>query len=318
MHCLITSSATALNMFPRILEIPLPFEVLGAETLTIYSFGAMMALAFLSAAWLSRRELDRMYKAGYLTSVALPASKGKVRGRRKTAYVSPSHLIGTVVVIAVVGGLAGAKVFHILENMEDFRTNPAGMIFSKGGLTFYGGLLVAGFGIVWYVRKKGVKLATFCDALIPNVLLAYGIGRIGCHLAGDGDWGIAADPAARPSFVPVWLWGETYPNNILGLTLPETGVYPTSLYEFGMALILFGILYGLRKHPFKWGWIFSLTMVFFGAERLLIEQIRVTARSEIFGLEVSQAMLISSVMIVLGVIGLVRTTRRREKEVSVS
>ncbi len=301
-------------MYPRILEIPLPFEVFGAESLTIYSFGAMMALAFLVAAWLSRRELDRLHQAGYLGTVALPIKKSKAKGRRKgVAHVSPANLVGTVVVIAVVGGLAGAKLFHILENMSDFRADPASMIFSKGGLTFYGGLLVAGVGIAWYVRKKGVRLAKFCDALIPNVLLAYGIGRIGCHLAGDGDWGIPSDPAARPSLVPTWLWGETYPNNIRGLTLPDTGVYPTSLYEFGMALVLFGVLYALRKHPFKWGWIFSLTLLFFGVERLLIEQIRVTARSEIFGLELSQAMVFSLLLILLGVIGLVRTTRRREK-----
>ena len=300
-------------MYPRIIEIPLPFEIMGAESLTIFSFGAMMALAFLTAAWLSRRELDRMFQAGLIGSVAMPVKKGKSRGRRpKVAHVSPANLIGTVVVIAVIGGLVGAKLFHILENMDEFRANPAGMIFSKGGLTFYGGLLVAGISIAWYVRKKGLRLSAFCDALLPSVLLAYGIGRIGCHLAGDGDWGIASNPAARPSFVPTWLWGETYPDNILEVTLPETGVYPTSLYEFGMALVLFGILYALRKHPFKWGWIMSMTLVFFGTERLLIEQIRVTARVEFSGLDVSQAMLISSVLILLGVLGLIRTTRRRE------
>ncbi len=298
-------------MYPRFLEIPLPFEVLGTETLTIYSFGVMMAVAFLVAAWLSRMELDRLYKDKALNSVPMLAKKTQGKGRRKTVRVSPSYLVGTVVVIAVVGGLAGAKLFHILENMSDFRADPAGMLFSKGGLTFYGGLLVAGIGIAWYVRKKGVHLITFVDALIPNVLLAYGIGRIGCHLAGDGDWGIASNPAARPSFVPVWLWGETYPNNILGVALPETGVYPTSLYEFGMALVLFGILFALRKHPFRRGWIMSMTLIFFGMERFLIEQIRVTARNDFVGFDVSQAMLISVFLIVVGLVGLVRTTRRR-------
>ena len=299
-------------MYPRILEIPLPFEFMGTDTLTLHSFGAMMAIAFVAAAWLSKRELERMYRAGHLGSVELPVKKSKGGGRRKTmARVSPAHIIGTVVVIAVIGGLAGAKVFHIFENMDDFRADPFGMIFSKGGLTFYGGLIVAGVSIIWYVRKKGVRLSTFCDAMTPNVLLAYGIGRIGCHLAGDGDWGIPSDPSARPSFIPVWLWGETYPNNILGVTLPETGVYPTSLYEFGMALVLFAVLFSLRKHPFKWGWLFSLTMLFFGVERLLIEQIRVTARIEFIGMDVSQAMVISFVLILAGVIGLVRTTRKR-------
>ena len=296
-------------MYPRILEIPLPLEIMGVDSITLNSYGAMMAIGFLVAAWLTQRELDRRYALGMLKSVRVKAKKGPKRGQNVEA--SPSALIGTVTVIAVVGGIAGARLFHILENLDAFYADPAGMIFSTGGLTFYGGLIAAALGIVYYVRRKGVRLSIFVDATLPNVLLAYGIGRIGCHLAGDGDWGIVSNAAARPGFIPEWLWAETYPNNILGRTLPEPGVYPTSLYEFGMAALLFGVLWLLRNHPFKHGWLFSMTVLFFGVERILIEQIRVNNTFEFLGMTVTQAEVISVGMIVAGLAGLALTTRRR-------
>lgn len=301
-------------MYPRIVEIPLPFEVLGTNTLTIFSFGAMLAIAFLTAAWLTRLELDRLHRNGRLPSIRVQApSGGKGKGKKpRMVDASPSHLVGTMTVIAIAGGLVGAKIFHILENLGEFAADPFGMIFSTGGLTFYGGLIVAAASVLWYMRKHRVPVALLSDAILPTVLLAYGIGRIGCHLAGDGDWGIPSDPAMRPDWIPGWLWGETYPANILGRTLPETGVYPTPLYEFGMAAVFFGILWVLRRHPFQPGWLFSLTLIFFGVERFLIEQIRVNNTFELFGMSVTQAEVISVVLIVAGLTGLILTTRKRK------
>ena len=298
-------------MYPRILEIPLPIEFLGSNTITIYSFGAMMAIGFLVAAWLMQRELNRLFIEGRLEPVRI---RSKKKGRKQQfVEASPAALIGTVTVIAVVGGIAGAKIFHILENWGDFMADPRGMLFSQGGLTFYGGLLFAAVGIIWYIRKHGVNLPLFADTTLPTVMLAYGIGRIGCHLAGDGDWGIPSNVEAKPGFLPDWLWSETYPNNILGITLPESGVYPTSIYEFLMAVVLFAVLWSLRKHPFRAGWLASLAVLFFGVERLLIEQIRVNNVFEVLGMEVTQAEIISVIMIVLGVAGLVFTTRRKRQ-----
>jgi len=282
----------------------------------IYSFGAMMAVAFLVGGKLASIEVDRLYKAGRLKGVRVPApekkgsnkKKGKKRGG--TVEASPSVLIGTLVIIAVVSGISGSKLFHILENFGAFMRDPLGQIFSTGGLTFFGGLLVAFLSLAWYIGKKGLSRPTFADAGLPPVFLAYGIGRIGCHLAGDGDWGIVADMSAQPSFVPNWLWAEAYPNAIIGS--PAAPVYPTSLYEFGICLALFGILWSLRKHPFKSGWLFSLTLIFFGLERFVIEQIRVNNTFDLFGMDVTQAEVISVVLIIVGVVGMVRTTKRRE------
>jgi len=121
------------------------------------------------------------------------------------------------------------------------------MLFSMGGLMFYGGLIVAAGAIIWYLRRYDLPIPPIADAAAPTLMLAYGIGRVGCHLAGNGDWGIAADLAARPDWLPMWLWAKTSPNAIVGL--PEQPVYPISVYEAIAAMLLFGVLWALRKPP---------------------------------------------------------------------
>lgn len=304
-------------MYPRLSDA---FQDLFGFSLPfpIYSFGAMVALGVLAAMWLTQRELNRMYETGRLGPVRVQVEEGKGRSKRKTwKEASPSVLVGTITVMAVVLGIAGSKLFHILENLGDFSRDPIGMIFSSGGLTFYGGLIVAGLAIAWYVRKKSTSLGGFADAAAPGLMLAYGIGRIGCHLAGDGDWGIVADLSLKPDWLPIWLWAETYPNNILNVTLPEPGVYPTSVYEFVFAGLLFGVLWAARKHPFRNGWLFSLYLVLNGIERFLIEKIRVNNEFDVLGLTVTQAEVISSLIILAGIVGLALTWKAREPEVSV-
>ncbi len=299
-------------MYPRLSDI---FKDLFGFSLPfpIYSFGAMVALAVLTAAWLLKKELDRMHAQGRVGSVRIPAEKDKSKRRGAMQEASPSVLVGTLTVLAVVGGFFGAKIFHILENLGDFFLDPFGLLFSSGGFTFYGGLIVAGASIAYYVRKKGLPVGAVADAIAPGLMLGYGIGRIGCHLAGDGDWGIAADLSAKPGWLPTWLWAETYPNNILGVDLPATGVYPTSIYEFLMAAALFGILWAARKHLFRNGWLFYLYLLFAGMERLLIEQIRVNNEFVFLGMTVTQAEVISVVLMLAGAMGLALTTRRRDR-----
>lgn len=298
-------------MYPRLSDITR--DLFGFELpFPIYSFGAMVAIAVLTAMWLTRRELDRMYEKGRISSVRVPVEDDKKkRGRTAMRDASPSALIGTITVLAVVLGIAGSKLFHILENLDDFSRDPLGMIFSSGGLTFYGGLILAGITIAWYIRKKGAEVGAFADALAPGLMLAYGIGRIGCHLAGDGDWGIVADMSAKPAWLPTWMWAETYPNNILNINLPDPGVYPTSIYEFLAAALLFGVLWVFRKHPYKNGWLFSFYLVLNGIERFLIEQIRVNNEFAVLGLRVTQAEVIASLILLAGLIGLALTWKPR-------
>jgi phosphatidylglycerol:prolipoprotein diacylglycerol transferase len=95
------------------------------------------------------------------------------------------------------------------------------------------------------------------------------------------------------------------------MTLPEPGVYPTSIYEFVAAALLFGILWSLRKHPFKAGWLFMLYMVFNGIERLLIEQIRINNTFDVLGLIVTQAEAIATLFIVVGLVGVALLSKKR-------
>ncbi|MEM6336474.1 MAG: prolipoprotein diacylglyceryl transferase [Bacteroidota bacterium] len=302
-------------MFPRILDIP----ITDSFSLTIFSFGFMVAVAILTAAWLTGRELDRRQSVGQIGRVTA-YGKPEPKRRKQKAEMKPSQHMGTITVLAAAFGIGGSKLFHILENLDEFFLNPVGMLFSTGGLTFYGGLICAGLAIAYYVRKVGIPVPIMADAVAPGLMLAYGIGRIGCYLAGDGDWGVCSDLADKPAWIPGFLWSETFPDNVLGpgqtpidpisynIRQGDTGcvvgvtdgVFPTMLYEFAMASILFGVLWALRKKPHQAGWLFGGYLLFAGLERLLIERIRVNNEYDLFGLAVSQAEVISVVLILAG------------------
>lgn len=293
-------------MYPRLSD--LFQDLFGFEfPIPIYSFGFMVAVGAMFGAWILQKELDRMYNSGLINGVRMPEEGSDRKGRKKMVEVSPSFVVGTITLIIIGAGFAGAKLFHILENMDAFMRAPARMIFSTGGFTFYGGMIVGGLGVVYYLRKKNLSVGRVADAMAPGVMIAYGIGRIGCHLSGDGDWGIASNLAAKPSWLPTWLWAETYPNNILGVDLSSTPVYPTPLYEFGAAVLIFGVLWSFRKHAHVAGWLFWVYMVFNGAERFFIEKIRVNNRFEFMGTTITQAELIALVLILIGVIGIIKT-----------
>ena len=297
-------------MYPRLFEIPLPFEIGGLEAITVYSYGFMVVVALLTAAWLAGRELDRLYRSGRVGPVRVPVEEGK-GGPTQGREVSPSYLIGTLATLAVVTGFIGARVLFILERPAVFARNPLEMLFASGGFTFYGGLIVAALAVVWYVRKQGLRVAPFADALAPGLMLGYGLGRIGCYLAGDGDWGIPADLALKPDWLPMWLWAETFPGNILGVDIPAPGVYPTMLYEFAAAALIAGVLWGLRRHPYQAGWLFSLYLVLSSIERFFIEMIRVTEEYEFFGLYPTEAQVIAVALFAAGLAGLTLTSKRR-------
>lgn len=102
----------------------------------------------------------------------------------------PHDRVGDLVVIALVGGILGAKIFDNLEHWEEFLADPIGRLLSSGGLAFYGGLIVAAVAIYVYARQKKIRFLHLADALAPAMLMAYAVGRIGCQISGDGDWGV--------------------------------------------------------------------------------------------------------------------------------
>lgn len=110
--------------------------------------------------------------------------------KQQKVAVYPHHRVADIIFIAAIGGFAGAKIFNAFETWEDFISDPIGNLFSASGLTFYGGLIVATGALYLYARKKKFDFRHLCDAAAPALILAYGIGRLGCQTSGDGDWGI--------------------------------------------------------------------------------------------------------------------------------
>ncbi len=109
---------------------------------------------------------------------------------RRSVRIWPHDRVGDIIILGLIFGILGAKLFDNLENWNDFIQDPIGRLFSASGLTFYGGLILAAVAICWYGAKKGIKIIHLMDAAAPALLIAYAVGRIGCQVAGDGDWGI--------------------------------------------------------------------------------------------------------------------------------
>ncbi|MBD0332406.1 MAG: prolipoprotein diacylglyceryl transferase [Chitinophagaceae bacterium] len=232
---------------------------------------------------------------------------------KRIIRIWPQDRIGDITIIALVVGLLGAKLFDIFENWSDFLKHPSSYIFSPSGLTFYGGLICAALAIIWYARKHKISIRHLADAIAPSLMIAYAIGRIGCHVAGDGDWGIVNTDPKPFSWLPDWLWAYNYPHNVNEAGVPISGcigkycnqlpegVYPTSFYETIMCLILFAVLWALRKRVRPYGALFAMYLIFAGVERFFIEKIRVNVRMDIFGLHPTQAELISVLLIIIGI-----------------
>lgn len=108
----------------------------------------------------------------------------------RTIRIWPHDRVGDIIVLGLIFGILGAKLFDNLEHWEDFSQHPLESLFSPSGLTFYGGLILASIAICWFAITKGIKIKHLVDSAAPALMIAYAIGRIGCQVSGDGDWGI--------------------------------------------------------------------------------------------------------------------------------
>ena len=229
--------------------------------------------------------------------------------------IHPYELVGNITLIAAISGIIGAKIFHNLENIDDFLADPMGQLLSFSGLTFYGGLICGAISVIIYCRKYKINIIHLMDSAAPALMISYAIGRIGCQMSGDGDWGIV-NLAPKPEWLglfPDWIWSYNFPNNVInagvyieGCTgrfcsvLPEP-VWPTSLYETIMCLMLFGLLWFLRKKIGIPGMIFSIYLILNGTERFFIEKIRVNTEYNFLG-GITQAEIISFCLIITGLL----------------
>ncbi len=238
----------------------------------------------------------------------------------------PYELVGNMTMIAAIAGILGAKVFHNLENLEEFMADPIDALISFSGLSIYGGLIVGGLSVLLYAKKQGLKWVHVADACAPGLMAAYGMGRVGCQLAGDGDWGMPND-SPQPeflSFLPEWTWAYNYPNNVLGMDLRADfhrmglesisgNAWPTPFYETIMAGIIFIILWNLRKRIAIPGVIFSIYLSLNGIERFFIEKIRINPDYHFLGISATQAELIAILLFVSGLFGIWYFTKNKSK-----
>ena len=242
--------------------------------------------------------------------------------------IFPHNLIGEITILAAITGVAGAKIFALLEDLPSFFADPVGTFFSGSGLAIYGGLIGGFVGVGLYLRSKKIPIIHVLDAVAPALIISYGVGRLGCHFSGDGDWGIV-NTATQPNwwFLPDWLWAYDYPRNVLneGILMEACdgrychhlaqAVYPTAFYETLMAFAIFGILWLLRKRINIPGMLFFIYLMFNGFERFWIEKIRVNIKYDYFGMQVTQAEIISTILFIIGLTGCLILWKRAKKEI---
>lgn len=259
---------------------PKLFEFFG---IPVYSYGLMLGLAFLIGSYLFTRELKRM-------------------GMDENVGV-------TITILAILGGIIGGKIFYILEEWNfgkgaSIKSLLGSDLLSPAGLTFYGGLILAIILIYIYVKYKKLNFLQIIDAMVPGATLGYGIARIGCHLSGDGCYGIQVNNT-------FWEFlGCEYSKGIVP-TNPGELVHPTPLYELGYAVIIFIILWLLRKNTKYYGQLFYVYLIFTGLGRFLVEFIRRNPKV-IFNL--SQAQLISIIIIILGGFMLIYNNMKHKRQ----
>jgi phosphatidylglycerol---prolipoprotein diacylglyceryl transferase len=210
--------------------------------------------------------------------------------------------------IAVPAGVIGARLLFVVEEWRRFIVDPLGVVFSFGGLSWYGGMFFALLLMYLYLRHHRIGLLVFGDAAAPGALLGRGIGRLGCHLSGDGDYGV-------PTTLP---WGTDYSHGVYppsaalarhpeltqrypgGVAPADLPMHPTGVYEFVLCALLFALIWRYRTRLVVDGQTFMLFFVALGMVRFGLEFIALT-RPVAIGL--TEAQLISLGLIVIGAVG---------------
>ena len=193
---------------------------------------------------------------------------------------------------ALIGGLVGARVDFLIQNWSEVSDDLLGSIFSGSGLVWLGGVIGGALGVVLWARWRGFLDLRLLDLCAPGLALGYAIGRVGCQLSGDGDYG-------KPSDLP---WAMSYPE---GTVPTDDEVHPTPIYEtlaMGFAALW---LWHLRDR-YKTGVLFAIYLVIAGTERILIEFIR---RNDDLALGLTLPQIISVGITLVGVVWLIRVHR---------
>jgi phosphatidylglycerol:prolipoprotein diacylglycerol transferase len=255
-----------MTVYPFIIHLG-PLEVTG--------YGLMLMVAFLMGGWLIARQLrERQLREEYAADI---------------------------VAAAVIGGIIGAKLWYVA------LTGDPGALFSRGGLVWYGGFIGGALAVMLNGWRLKVPLRWTMQVAAPALAAAYALGRVGCFLVND-DYG-------RPTTLP---WGMRFPeglppstagnlHQLFGIPVPPgidpstvLAVHPTQLYEVASMLLVFAVLWVLRKRGYAVGWLFGLYLIFAGVERFLVEIVR--AKDDRFLGPFTLAQLTSVILVVIGIV----------------
>jgi phosphatidylglycerol---prolipoprotein diacylglyceryl transferase len=262
-----------------------PFIHIGP--LTLGSYGLMVAIGLICAFFILRADFAR-------------------RG----ISADSEAIIG----ITGLAGLAGSRLYHLLESPAEFFADPWPQLFSTMGFAFAGAIIGGFFALVLLAKRFRMSVLLLLDAASPAAAMGYGIGRIGCLVSGDGDYGIATNLPLGMAFNPLQpgsrilrfiqidhgALNPSYGRDVRGLPLDAiVRVHPTPIYEFLVAILIFWILWrlgarGLKKRAPN-GIIFAAYLVLTGIVRFLVEIIRINPRS-FYGLTNAQAASVVSVL----------------------
>jgi phosphatidylglycerol:prolipoprotein diacylglycerol transferase len=290
-------------------------------TAVVKTFGLFLALSFLASAYLLQLELKRKAAQGLFPTTIIKDERGNL----VEAY--PHDRVADITMIAGICGVLGAKIFAMLESanaIRNFMSDPIHYFFSGSGLAIYGGLIGGFIGVYWFISKKlKMNPLYMMDAVAPALMIGYAVGRIGCQLSGDGDWGIVSGQMPAGWFLPKWMWAHDFARNVIyekGHPFPmgvETiagfegiynsrlnpGVYPTPFYETIITGLLTALLWFLRKRLAVAGQLFMVYLILNGVERFFIEKIRVNDKIHAFGITFTQAEMIAVIITIIGIVG---------------
>jgi phosphatidylglycerol:prolipoprotein diacylglycerol transferase len=234
---------------------------------TLQTFGLMFALAFLAAG-------------------ALIAKRFGEIGR-------PTEWAYEMGFAALVGGIVGSRIYFIVQNYDSVKDDLLGNLFSGSGLVWYGGLIGGALGVLLWAWYRDILGLALLDLAAPALALGYAIGRCGCQLSGDGDYGKAWNGP----------WAMSYPD---GTVPTEQTVHPTPIYET-LAMGLGAWLLWQLRDRYRTGVLFAIYLIYAGAERLLVEFLR---RNDTVALGLTGPQLESLVIMSVGVIWILAVRRR--------
>jgi phosphatidylglycerol---prolipoprotein diacylglyceryl transferase len=268
----------------------IPFLHIGS--FPIPTFGLMVATALLVAAYVLQADFNR--RRAQLERYRPPKRDGHEGLLTRLIRQSDKDEGFLIIVIAGLVGIVGARLYHVLESPSELLANPSVLI-SRYGFAWFGGFL-GGFGALLFLAGRfGIPALEFMDLCSPAAAVGYAIGRIGCLLSGDGDYGI-------PTTLP---WGMSFPN---GVVPTMERVHPTPIYEFIIWLLIAAILWRAGRKAVSGagtnGEIFCGYLILTGVARFLIEIIRINPRSF---LGLSNAQTASVLSIIIGVLLFWRT-----------